>query len=162
VNTNVFREDDPHHGASATISLPRATADTRELLEAASAALERVWREGYRYHKAGVILGEFTGDAIRQGELFSDEDLAPGALHRHRERSEELMRALDAINARFGRDMIRPLSTGIDQTWRMRQAWRSPRSTTRWRELAEARRRARCYSLVACACPELQRRWTIR
>jgi DNA polymerase V len=139
VNTNVFHEDEPQHCASATIALPRATADTRELLEAASAALERVWRAGYRYHKCGVILGEFTGDAIRQGELFADDDLAPGAIHRHRARSEELMRTLDAINARFGRDMIRPLSTGIAQPWRMRQAWRSPRYTTRWSELAGVR-----------------------
>jgi DNA polymerase V len=54
-------------------------------------------------------------------------------------RSEELIRTRDAINARFGRDMIRPLSTGINQPWRTRQAWRSPRSTTRWSELAEAR-----------------------
>ncbi|MGH2503766.1 MAG: DUF4113 domain-containing protein, partial [Ktedonobacterales bacterium] len=104
----------------------------------ASAALERVWREGYRYHKAGVILGEFTGDALRQGELFREGDLSPGAIHRERARSEELMRTLDAINARFGRDMIRPLSTGIEQPWRMKQARRSPRYTTRWSELAEA------------------------
>jgi DNA polymerase V len=49
------------------------------------------------------------------------------------------MRALDAINARFGRDMIRPLSAGIEQSWRMKQAQRSPRYTTRWGELAEVR-----------------------
>jgi DNA polymerase V len=47
------------------------------------------------------------------------------------------MRTLDEINARFGRDMIRPLSAGIAQPWRMRQARRSPRYTTRWDELAE-------------------------
>lgn len=138
ITTNMFREQEPQHHASAMVPLARATADTRELLQAASVALGRVWREGYRYHKAGVILGEFTGDALRQGELFSDEELTPGALHREYERSEALMRTLDAINARFGRDMIRPLSTGISQPWRMRQAWRSPRYTTRWEELAEA------------------------
>lgn len=137
--TNVFREDEPQHSASATVPLARATADTRELLQAASVALERVWRDGYRYHKAGVILGEFTGDAMRQGELFTDEQLTPGAIHRERERSEALMRTLDAINARFGRDMIRPLSAGTAQPWRMKQAWRSPRYTTRWNELAEVR-----------------------
>ncbi len=49
------------------------------------------------------------------------------------------MRTLDAINARFGRDMIRPLSTGIAQPWRMKQAYRSPSYTTQWGELAEVR-----------------------
>ena len=73
----------------------------------------------------------------RQGELFTDEQLTPGAIHRERERSEALMRTLDAINARFGRDMLRPLSAGLAQPWRMKQAWRSPRYTTRWDELAE-------------------------
>ncbi len=52
--------------------------DTRELLQAASMAIERVWRNGYRYHKVGVILGEFTSDAVRQGELFTDEQLTAG------------------------------------------------------------------------------------
>jgi DNA polymerase V len=85
------------------------------LLQAAAVALERVWRAGYHYHKAGVILGELTGDALRQGELFADEELTPGARHREWERSEALMRTLDAINARFGRNMIRPLSAGIAQ-----------------------------------------------
>lgn len=136
VTTNHFRADEPQYHTNATIPLPRATADTRELLEAASAALARIWRDGYAFHKCGVILGEFTHDAIRQGELFSDEELTPGACHRERARSDELMRTLDAINARFGRDMIRPLSTGIEQPWKMRQSWRSPRYTTRWDELA--------------------------
>ncbi len=139
LTTNPFREAEPQHSASVTLPLPRATADTLELLEAASAALERVYRPGYRYHKVGVMLGEFVGDAMRQGELFDEEALTPGAQHRQRARSEALMQTLDAINARFGRDMIRPLSTGIAQPWRMRQRWRSPRYTTQWDELAEAR-----------------------
>ncbi len=137
ISTNVFREQEPQRSASATITLPRATADTRELLQATCAALDRIWREGFRYHKAGVLLGELTSDAVRQGELFNDDGLEPGARSRERERSEELMRTLDAINSRFGRDMIRPLSTGIVQPWRMRQAWRSPSYTTRWSDLAE-------------------------
>ncbi len=138
LTTNSFREQEPQHSGSVTIPLPRATADTLELLEAAAEALRRVYQPGYRYHKLGVILSEFTPDALRQGELFSAEELAPGARHRERERSEALMRTLDAINARFGRDMIRPLSAGIAQPWRMKQAQRSPRYTTRWEELVEA------------------------
>jgi DNA polymerase V len=139
VTTNEFRADEPQYSAHATLPLPRATADTLELLEAASAALARVWRPGFSYHKLGVILSEFTPDAVRQGELFSEAELTPGAIHRERERSEALMRTLDAINARFGRDVIRPLSAGIAQPWRMKQAQRSPRYTTRWSELAEVK-----------------------
>lgn len=137
LTTNVFREEEPQYNASTTIPLPRATADTLELLEAAGVALTRMFRPGFAYHKLGVILSEFTPDAVRQGELFSEAELAPGAIHRERARSEALMQTLDAINARFGRDMIRPLSAGIAQPWRMRQAQRSPRYTTRWEELAE-------------------------
>ncbi len=139
LTTNVFRETESQHSASATLTLPRATADTLELLAAAQVALERVYRAGFAYHKLGVVLGEFMPDAVRQGELFGAEELTDGARHRQWERSEALMRTLDAINARFGRDMIRPLSAGIAQPWRMRQTRRSPRYTTRWEELAEAR-----------------------
>jgi hypothetical protein len=47
-------------------------------------------------------------------------------------RSETLMRTLDPMNAQFGRDMIRPLSAGIEHSWRMKQAQQSPRYTTQW------------------------------
>lgn len=139
LTTNPFRREQEAHqySASVTISLPRATADTLELLAASQQALARLYRPGFTYHKLGVMLGEFTPDALRQGELFSAAELTPAARHREEERSIALMQTLDAINARFGRDTIRPLSTGIAQPWRMKQAWRSPRYTTRWDELAE-------------------------
>ncbi len=135
LTTNPFREWEPQHSASATIPLPSATADTLALLRAAASALRRIYRPGYSYHKLGVILGSFTPDTPRQGELFGDGALTPAA----EEQREALMRTLDAINARFGRDMIRPLSAGVAQPWRMRQARRSPHYTTRWDELPETR-----------------------
>ncbi len=67
ITTNQFREQEPQHSASATIPLPRATADTLELLEAASEALRRVYRPGFAYHKVGVILGEFVGERCARG-----------------------------------------------------------------------------------------------
>ena len=52
--------------------------------------------------------------------------------------SMPLMAALDAVNARFGRGALRPLSTGLARTWGTRHARLSPRYTTRLDELMEA------------------------
>ena len=54
-------------------------------------------------------------------------------------KGERLMAAMDAINARFGRDAVRLAACGIEQPWQMRQAARSPRYTTVWDELPTAR-----------------------
>jgi len=133
ITTNRFRQHTPQYSRSATIRLTRPTASTSELLGAALAAVERIYRPGYSYHKAGILLADFVSDAITQQELF-----APPA----DERQQEVMRIMDAINARFGRDTIHLAALGADKSrkvapaWQMRQAHLSPQYTTRWEALA--------------------------
>lgn len=128
INTNPFRKDVVQYSKSCTIKLLRASYDTFELVQAAHQALEKIYRSGIQYHKAGVIIGGFVGDVIRQGELF-EEPIDP--------RREELLQVMDAINTRFGREAIRLASTGGERAWRMKQCNRSPRYTTRWGELIQ-------------------------
>lgn len=117
-------------GKNCTIALPHATADTLEIVGLAHEALARVYQHGESYHRAGVILGGFVSDEIRQPELFAELD------DPHR---QHLMRTIDTINGRFGQDTIRLLATGIERAWRARSADRSPGYTTRWSDLARAR-----------------------
>ena len=56
IETNPFREQDPQYHASRAVTLPVATASTAKLIAAAQRALEGLWRPGYRYKKAGVML----------------------------------------------------------------------------------------------------------
>jgi DNA polymerase V len=126
IATNSFRKGIPQHHESCTIRLPRPTSDTLEIVDTALRAVERLYQPGYAYHKAGVILTGLTPDTPSQLAFF--EPLPDP-------RRRELMQVLDAINGRFGRDVIRVGAAGTVQQWRMRQRNRSPRYTTRWDEL---------------------------
>jgi DNA polymerase V len=122
--------DEPQYSNSVTIPLPVATQDTGELIGYALRGVEQLFREGYRYTKAGVILTALVPVSQVQTHLFDRKDRA---------RSRRLMAAIDAINAEWGTGTIRYAAVGLRPGWLMRCARRSPRYTTRWTELAVVR-----------------------
>jgi DNA polymerase V len=127
--TSRFR-DEPQYSNSVTMPLPVATQDTAELIRYALRGVEQMYREGYRYQKAGVILTALVPAHQVQAHLFDQHD---------RERSQKLMAAIDAINTEWGSGTIRYAAMGLRPAWIMRCARRSPRYTTRWAELAVVR-----------------------
>src|SRR5262245_28723976 len=127
--TNRFT-DEPQYSNSVTIPLPVATQDTAELIRYGLRGIEQIFREGYRYQKAGVILTALVPAHQIQAHLFD---------HHDRERSQKLKKAIDAINKEWGSGTIRYAAMGLRQGWLMRCARRSPRYTTRWTELARVR-----------------------
>ena len=129
--TNRFQEDEPQHNAGVTVPMADATDDTLALTAAALKGLTAIFRPGFRYKKAGVMLTLLSDKHVRQATLFDD----PVA----REKSAKLMAAMDAINREFGRDTLRSGVTGVAQRWAMRAGNRSPRYTTRWDELPVVR-----------------------
>ena len=110
------------------LSLSAATDYTPDLAAAALGLLRRLFRPGFNYQKAGVMLAGLEPRAGRQLGLF-DPPAAETA------RRAGAMRCLDAINARFGRDTLQYAAAGLGRPWRMRQTRKSPRYTTRWDEL---------------------------
>ena len=106
------------------------TNDNRILAGAALLGLAAIYREGFQYKKAGVMLMNLAPGAIRQGTLFD----AP----REREKSVRVMAALDALNQRFGRDAVHLGSAGLAPRWAMRAENKTPCYTTRWDELPRA------------------------
>ncbi|WP_034998804.1 Y-family DNA polymerase [Beijerinckia mobilis] len=108
------------------VTLPEASADTLTLLRAARDGAKAIWKDGYRYSKAGIV----TMDLVRL------ED-APHALFDgyDREVSAKLMAALDAVNGKFGRGTLYPAAAGIKRPWSTQFAMRSQRYTTRIEEL---------------------------
>src|SRR5262245_47796816 len=127
--TNRFTEE-PQYSNSATIPLPVATQDTAELIGYALRGVEQIFRGGYRYQKAGVILTALVPAHQIQAHLFDGHD---------RERSQKLVAAIDTINREWGTGTIRYAAMGLKPGWLMRCARRSPRYTTRWEELAVVR-----------------------
>ncbi|MEQ1718026.1 MAG: Y-family DNA polymerase [Hyphomicrobium sp.] len=126
VRTNPFKPQERQYSASHAVTLPVATSDTAVLLEAASFAVGRLWRSGYRYKKAGVELFEICPADCVQRDLWTSPD-AP--------RRKALMASLDKLNAEHGRGTVRFAASGITQGWKLRCEQRSQRYTTEWSEL---------------------------
>lgn len=90
-------QQDKQYRASRGFTLPVATADTATLITAAQAALAAIWRDGYPYRKAGVMLVDLVKASSVGTAIFERRDDS---------RSLSRMRALDGLNARFGLDAI--------------------------------------------------------
>lgn len=131
VQTNRFREKDEQYSNGITIPLIEPSADNRVLAGAALHGLAVIFREGFKYKKAGIMLMDLQPDTQRQGVLF---DAAP-----ERARSVRAMAALDALNERFGRDTVHLGSAGLARRWAMLSENRTPRYTTNWAELPKVR-----------------------
>jgi DNA polymerase V len=126
IQTNRFNKDEQYH-AGLTVPLHEPTDNTLTLTAAALAGLEVMYRSGYRYKKAGVMLTLLSDKKGRQMSIFDD---VAGA-----QRSTKLMHALDMINRDYGHGTVRSGVSGFAQRWAMRNENRSPRYTTRWDEL---------------------------
>lgn len=129
IRTSPFRND-KQYSRSMLVPLRRPTSDTAHLVDAALKGLGAIYKSGYKYAKAGVMLMELQSQALHQHEL----DLEPEEpLDRSR-----LMDALDGLNRRFGRGTVVMGSSGAGskpRQWTMKQERRTPRYTTRVEEV---------------------------
>ena len=100
------------YSAAVSLRLPCPTAYTPALVMAAEALLERIFKPGFVYHKAGIFLTDIVPDTSLQQSLLLEVD---------HERQLRLMEAIDQINQKHGRHTIRPLRMGFEQKCRMRQ-----------------------------------------
>ncbi|WLB57431.1 Y-family DNA polymerase [Bradyrhizobium japonicum] len=124
--TNRFKPTDPQYTAQQLVQLPVATADTGRLIRAARWGLSKIWKDGFRYKKAGVMLLDLGPAAQVQPDLFHQPD---------DDRSRARMAALDALNERFGRDTVCFATSGLKRGWKLRASLISGRYTTKWDEL---------------------------
>jgi DNA polymerase V len=92
--------------------------------------IKHLYKPGYVYKKAGVMLTGLTQEENRQNDLFTDTIAI--------EKSNSLMKALDDINSRFGRNSLICVSSGFDKKWSMKCSNRSPHYTTSLSELPQA------------------------
>ena len=131
LNTNRFREDLPQYHRSGTCELLPHTNTTPVILGKAMEIGRRLWRAGFHYKKAGVMLSELAFEHA-QTSLFDDRDHA---------RDERLMAALDRINQKMGAHTLHPAATGRPdrQRWQMKRGFHSPKYTTRWSDLPQTR-----------------------
>lgn len=129
-HTNLFRPEAPTYSAQRAVSLVDPSDDTRVLVAAACRGLESIYRAGFKYTKAGIMLLDLADRERRQAALWP-QDPAP-------ERTQALMAAVDRINAKMGRNAITTAAAGAPRSkraWPMRREKLSPQYTTNWADV---------------------------
>lgn len=126
VSTDRFRPVPAEYANQATYSSTYPTDSNQEIQEWAIKTLEKIFKEGYDYRKAGIILSGLVPAEATTKRLFDDEKF---------KRQHNLMKAVDEINQKFGKDTVRFASVLREGAWKMKQIYKSPSYTTNWNEL---------------------------
>lgn len=132
----IFIRTSPHatgevfYGNSAGENLRIPTQDTRDVIEVAMRSLDRIWRDGQRYMKAGIMLDDFTPNGVSQLNLFDENGPRPN--------SAKLMKVLDGIN-QSGLGNLWFAGQGINTDWKMKRQMLSPAWTTNWKDIPVAK-----------------------
>jgi len=129
LHTNGFRDDLPQYSKNIVIKLPFATNSSIELAQFAEQGLKRIFKQGYAYKKAGVIVMDFTPEDNQQMKLFDNRNV----------KHIKLMQAIDKINNATGQQKVRLAVQDPGRLWKMKQEKLSPRYTTNINEIITAK-----------------------
>jgi len=129
LETNRFKPELAPYNPVLTMPTNFATGSAFEINKFAQQALRLIFKPGFDYKKAGVILSGITANTSRQLNMFHGED----------PRHSHIMQTIDSINSKIGYTKIMLAAQELDQEdkWKMRREWRSARYTTRWDEIPE-------------------------
>lgn len=128
IRTSPFIEEYEQYSKAYTVSLPTQSDDTSELVGIALWALKKIFRPGFKYAKAGIMLGDLVPASGVQKDLFFSEEQSP-------DKKKRLMTALDTVNSKMGRNTLIVGSQGFTRPWQMKQDCKSKSFTTNWDEL---------------------------
>ncbi|PZR18907.1 MAG: SOS mutagenesis and repair protein UmuC [Flavobacterium psychrophilum] len=129
IQSNGFRQDLPQYNAGYSIKLPFPTSSTFQLNKYAQIALKLIYREGFQYKKAGVIIMAITPDNTQQLSMFEYED----------PRHKVLMNVIDRVNTRMLGEKIKFGRNDLRRKWKMRQDFLSKKFTTNIHEIITAK-----------------------
>ena len=124
VLTNHFNKKEKQYSNSIKLQLDYPTSDSKLIVKRAVEGVKRIYKNGYRYKKAGIILYELHNSSSVRGLLDYD-----------RPRTDSLMKSLDEINYRYGSSTLRLAAEGIRKDWQMRREKVSPCYTTSFDQL---------------------------
>ena len=130
LQTNPFKPEEPQYNNGVMVKLVKPSDNSFRLSEAALYGLKRIYKPGYAYKKAGVMLMSLCPADQVPVDLFSGFD-EPDT-----QRAKNLMATLDEINAKMGRGTVRSAGEGIQKAWAMRSGNKSKAFTTDWEQLA--------------------------
>lgn len=131
ISTSPFDDNNEYYHNASTSRLVVPTDDTRELTGLAQHLLKGIYLSGHSYQRAGVMLSGLVPQQNQQQDLFDQ--------NKGTKRSDALIEVLDSINSKMGNGKVCFAGEGFGGGWRMRQRLRSPRYTTRIKELKVVR-----------------------
>lgn len=126
IQTNHFKPQSPQYFNSASMNLVSGTSVTPKLIRDAFRLLDSIYRDGFEYKKAGIVLNNLGTKEFIQTDLFGTHDSIG---------EDHYMQLLDEINKHFGKNTVKFAACGVDQFWQMLSKMKSKCFTTRWSEL---------------------------
>lgn len=130
IQTNPYRPEDKQYIASMTVKLVVASNSTSEIIKYAMTALKMIYRPGFKYLKAGVMVMDIIPQTQLQLGLFDKRDRA---------KDNRLMSALDKSNSAFGKDLVRYGTQSYGKKWKLRAERLSPCYTTRINDIMKVK-----------------------
>lgn len=128
LHTNGFREDLPQYGCNVVVNTLCPTNSSIDIIKYAQEGLKAIYKPGYHYKKAGVIVMGLTPKNQKQLSLFTESNL----------KHEPLMQIVDRLNKAYGNNKIKFGSQSLGRQWKMKQERLSPRYTTNINEIIKA------------------------
>lgn len=125
LETNIHRSDHAQYHNSIVIKSPFATNSGIEVSKLAMLGLHKIFKPGFAYKRAGVVVLDIQPETIVQVGLF--ENTNP--------KHANLMKAVDYLNARIGAKKVKLASQDLQRTWKMRQEQLSPCYSTQLRDI---------------------------
>ncbi|MDB2390401.1 Y-family DNA polymerase [Alphaproteobacteria bacterium] len=125
VRTNTFQHDQPQYSNAQTIGMVPATNDTRDIHKVAQHILKKIYRPGYHYKKAGILLLDL-GLAVNSPQML---------FHTPNPRTIKLLESFDVINQKFGAGSIQYGQLKRPKGWYAPQKYRSAHFTTSWADI---------------------------
>ncbi|WP_317614920.1 Y-family DNA polymerase [Apibacter adventoris] len=126
LHTNYFRNDLSQYHPSFTYTLPTPSNSSIELVKAAHKVLNQIYRKGYYYKKAGVIVSGIIPETERQTSLFEEDTFL-----KHR----PIMQAMDILNRKYFNDKVKLGCQDLKTTWKMKQSFLSKRFSTHIKDI---------------------------
>ncbi len=125
IHTNGFRKDLPQYGRNIVVKLPYPTNSSMDLIKHTEQGLKLIYKEGYHYKKAGVIVMDLTPTNQKQLALFSEEN----------PKHHSIMPVVDRLNKAYGNNKIKFAAQSLGRQWKMKQEKLSPRYSTNINEV---------------------------
>jgi DNA polymerase V len=127
IETNRFKPHKKQYAQYKTIHLNIPSYSTNEIIKTAMSGLKMIYKDGYDYKKAGVMVDGLVPESQIQTNWLESKS--------KNFEQRKLMRSFDQINNTIGKDMVRIASQGFERKWKLRQEKLSPCYTSKWSDL---------------------------